>query len=350
MSDAARTRLHHGYRFKRRALVTLLRVFDGVLKLLPHRSVPIPEAPRSILVMKPDHLGDLVMVTAVLPLLADRYPGVAIDVLCGPWGGAVLENNPAIRWLLPLEHILYDRRPVSAVRKLLDFFRSLGHTVKQLRAERYDLCLNLRDAGGDLIFLARLGGCRHVIGHSSGGLGPVLDTAVPWTEGVHEVEHYLEVLRPLGIEASPAGLRYRLHPQPADREKVSLLLERHRIGRFVVIHPGSGDLRKLRPASFWAGVVDSVDDCRVVMTGSKDEERLCADICGHTDRELLCLAGELTVVQLYLLLQKAEALYALDSLAAHLGGAAGVPTTVYWSETNDPEQWRPLGETVTVKD
>jgi heptosyltransferase-3 len=300
--------------------------------------------------MKPDHLGDLLMVTAVLPLLAQRYPNAAIDLLCGPWGGAVLGNNPALRRLLPLTHLFYDRRPVSRLRKLLDFCRSLGRTVGLLKAERYDLCLNFRDAGGDLILLARLGGCRHIVGHATGGGGALLDTVVPWTEGRHEVEHFLEVVRPLGIEADLADLRYRIFPQPADHGRVNGLIEQYGLGRFAVIQPGSGDRRKLRPAAFWAGLIGTIDPSwQIVLSGSKDEEPLCREIAGHTDRPLVCLAGELTVAQLYLLLQKAAVLHALDSLAAHLGAAAGVATIVYWSETNDPGQWRPLGKTVEVR-
>lgn len=351
MSESlSRTRLHQGYRYKNKALIKVLQILDSFLSLLPRRRSPLPAAPRSILVMKPDHLGDLLMATAVLPLLAARYPQADIDMLCGAWGGAILANNPALRRLIPLDHIYYDRRQVSSLRKLLDFCKSLGHTVKQLRAERYDLCLNLRDAGGDLILLARLGGCRHVIGHATGGGGALLDTVVPWNQGRHEVEHYLEVLQPLGIEASKADLRYRIFPQSGDQTRVNQLVEQHRLGRFVVLHPGSGDSRKLRPASFWAEVINDIDDsCRIVITGTKDEEHLCTEICALTSRKILCLAGEMTVAQLYLFLQRASALYALDSLAAHLGAAAGVSAIVFWSETNDPEQWRPLGDTVQLK-
>lgn len=345
-----RTGLKHGYRFKSMAVIYVLKCLDCLLSLPGRRNSPLPAAPRSILVIKPDHLGDLLLLTSVLPLLSNRYPQASIDLLCGAWGGAVLGNNPALRRIIPLEHILYDRRQISSLRKLLDFCKSLGHTVMSLRAERYDLCLNLRDAGGELILLARLGGCRHIVGHLTGGFGALLDSPVPWAEGLHEVAHYLEVLRPLGIEAKISDLRYQLFPQAADYDRVNLLLRQHQLNKFVIIHPGSGDVRKLRPASFWAKLTEELDPaCQVVFTGTKDEEYLCTDICRCTERKLLCLAGQMTVVQLYLFIQKASALYALDSLAAHLGGAAAVPTVVYWSETNDPGQWRPLGNNVELR-
>lgn len=345
-----KTRLIAGYRYKNRVIAGFLIILDSLLAVFPHRYSPLPADPRSILIMKPDHLGDLLMLTSVLPLLTERYPQASVDLLCGPWGTAVLSDNPSIRKIVKFGHLLYDRRTVSPFRKLLDFCKSVGHTVKQMRGERYDLCLNFRDAGGDLILLARVGGCRHIIGHGTGGLRSLLDTEVKWSEGVHEVQHYLEVLKPLGIDASLDGLHYMLFPQQSDHERVNCLLRQHRLESFVVIHPGSGDVRKLRPVSFWADLVEGVDaSFQVVFTGTKDEEHICADICRHTGRKILSLAGQMTVVQLCLFMQKSAGIHALDSLAAHLGAAAGVNTVVYWSQTNDPGQWRPLGGKVELR-
>ena len=186
-----RTTLHDGYRFKNPWIVRCLRVTDGLLSCLPKRGAPVPANPRAILLLKPDHLGDMLMLTAVLPLLHERFPSAAMDIACSPLSAEILHGNPHIRKLLPLQHILYDRRKCSLLFKLTDFIRSLWQMLAVMRRERYDLCLNLRDAGGDLILWARIGGCRCVIGHDTGGCGPLLDKICPWEEGKHEVEHYL---------------------------------------------------------------------------------------------------------------------------------------------------------------
>jgi heptosyltransferase-3 len=344
-----RTRLQQGYRYKNRALIIALQILDYLLSLLPRRRSVLPPSPRSILLMKPDHLGDLLLFTAILPLLAKRYPDTAIDLLCGPWGEPIVVNNSRLRRTIPLAHIAYNRGRMSLVRKLLDFLRGVGHMLKVMHHERYDLCLNLRDAGGDLVVLARLGGCRHIVGHATGGCGPLLDTVVPWVEGCHEGEHYLELLRPLGITASLADLRYVLFPSPADEAFVAAILAEYRLESFVVLHPGCGDKRKLRSSDFWIEVVAGIDpDVSVVVTGTADEMPLFEEITVKADRTLIALLGGLSITQLFVLMRKAVKVYTLDSLAAHLGAAAGVPTRVFWSDTNDPVQWRPLGEQVEL--
>jgi ADP-heptose:LPS heptosyltransferase len=299
--------------------------------------------------MKPDHLGDLLLTTVIFPLVAARYPGVAIDLLCGSWGKAIVGGNRYLRNTICLEHPLYNRSQHPLFWKLLDFWQSLMHTIKILRRERYDLCLNLRDAGGDLILLARVGNCQHIIGHATGGLGAFLDTVVPWRDGRHEAEHYLEVLEPLEIKAELADLRYGFSPLTADEHVVEALLVRKQLRPFAVIHPGSGDKRKLRSGHFWKSVIAEIPgSCRIVITGTGAELPLYEEIAATTDREVVSLMGAFTVAQLLVLFRSAEIVYTLDSLAAHLGGAAGVKTVVFWSTTNDPQQWRPLGDQVVV--
>ena len=344
-----RTRLHHGYRYKNRLVIAAVMVVDFVVGLIPRQKTPLPEKVTRILLMKPDHLGDLLLATAVFPLIAARYPDASIDLLCGSWGKSVVADNRNLRTILSFDHLLYNRNPQTLFRKLLDFWQSLMHTIKILRQERYDLCLNLRDAGGDLVLLARVGNCRHVVGHATGGFGALLDTVAPWVEGKHEAEHYLELLAPLGIRAELADLQYSLVPSSEDELTVDRLLEHAGLSRFAVIHPGSGDRRKLRSADFWKAVIQDVPgNCSIVVTGTGAELSLFQPIAEGAGRELICLMGQLSVAQLLALFRRAETIYCLDSLAAHLGGAAGVKTVVFWSETNDPVQWRPLGNHVEL--
>lgn len=344
-----RQQLHHGYRFKHPLAIAAMRAVDVALAQLPWRLRPLPEKIANILIIKPDHLGDLMLLSAVLPLLSDRFPHAAIDLLCGPWGDAVLANNHRLRRRIYLVHPAYDRRAVALSRKFVDFLSSVWHVLRDLRRKKYDLCLNLRDAGGELILLARLGGCRHIIGHATGGFGSLLDTVVPWQEGRHEAEHYLEVLASLGINAPLEALRYELHPGKDDAAVVDRIIAENHLGQFVVFHPGSGDRRKLRPAQFWGQLIDTLpQQCHIVITGTQEETVLYDEISGHSARQICNLMGRLSVLQLFVLFTRAAAVYALDSLAAHLGAAAETPTTVFWSDTNDPAQWKPLGDQVVI--
>ncbi|HEX3640898.1 MAG TPA: hypothetical protein VHV10_06390, partial [Ktedonobacteraceae bacterium] len=57
------------------------------------------QAPR-ILLIRPDHLGDLVMTTPVLQALREQAPNAHITMMVGPWSSAVVERHPALNQLL----------------------------------------------------------------------------------------------------------------------------------------------------------------------------------------------------------------------------------------------------------
>jgi ADP-heptose:LPS heptosyltransferase len=291
----------------------------------------------------------MLMLTSILPLVHQRFPSAAVDIACSPISEEILRGNPYVRKLIPLQHLLYNRNNCSFWRKLTDFVGTLSNLIVAMHRERYDLCLNLRDAGGDLILWARIGGCRCVIGHDTGGCGALLDKACPWEEARHEVEHYLEVLQLLDIHSSLNGLSYELYPDENDRELVRELMAKRISGPFVVLHPGCGDPRKLMPAAFWASIASQCEaDVTLVMTGSATERRLYDDIAAQTKRSIVCLTGLLSIRQLFLLYRNARNVYALDSLSAHVAACAGVPATIFWPEFHDVSQWRPLSAKIEI--
>ncbi len=324
-------------------------VIDHLLAAFCGKGRPFPERVARILLMKPDHLGDMLMLTSVLPLIRERYRDADIDIVCGAWALPVLENNPFIRKRIVLNHPAYNRGNLSLYRKLADFIRTLVGTLRALRRERYDLCLNFRDAGGDLILLARLGNCRFIAGHRTGGFGPLLDAVADWREGVHEVAHYLEVAGLVGVGAPLEGLSYALYPGTEDHACVEAVLERYGLTDFVAIHPGSGDKRKLRDGNFWGRVVrDAGEHCRVTVTGSRDEGRFFTEVAAVAGSDLVDLTGAFTIPQLLVFFRKARHVYTLDSLAAHIAALSGRKATVFWNDLNDAEQWRPLGRNIEV--
>lgn len=332
-------------------MIIALALIDRLLGLFCGKGRPLPEQVAKILLIKPDHLGDMLMLTSVVPLIKNRYKDADIDIVCGAWALPVLENNPFIRKRIVLNHPAYNRGSLSFFRKLADFLTTLAGTLTTLRRERYDLCLNFRDAGGDLVLLARLGKCRFVAGHGTGGFGPLLNVVADWREGVHEVAHYLEVAGLVGVKAPLDGLRYELYPGKKDYSYVEAILERFGLTDFVAIHPGSGDKRKLRDGNFWARIIDDLGhDCRVAVTGSSEEHPLFSAIASASGADLLDLTGVFTIPQLLIFFQRARRVFTLDSLAGHIAALSGAEATVFWNHLNDPEQWRPLGQKVEIID
>ncbi|MCU0494799.1 MAG: hypothetical protein MUD01_24705, partial [Chloroflexaceae bacterium] len=158
-----------------------------------------PAIPRRILVIKPDHLGDVLLATPALVRLRESFPQALIVALVGPWAAVVLAHNPTIDALLTLPFPGFDRSkrspeqsltkaqssqrsadnhagaglrafaPVRALHKLLALIQPyllLLRYAALLRAGQFDTALLLRDDHWWGAALALLAGIPCRIGHA----------------------------------------------------------------------------------------------------------------------------------------------------------------------------------------
>src|SRR3954463_3514825 len=125
----------------RTLILTLIRILGApgayaAVRRSPQRTLLAPR----ILLIRPDHLGDLVMTTPVLQALRKQAPNAHITMMVGPWSSAVVECHPALNQLITCPFPGFQR----ATQKPLEPYIVLLKTARQLRHERYDLAINLR--------------------------------------------------------------------------------------------------------------------------------------------------------------------------------------------------------------
>jgi ADP-heptose:LPS heptosyltransferase len=121
---------------------------------------------------------------------------------------------------------------------------------RRLRVLRFDATIDLQCLTKSAI-AARLAGARRRIGKAGSDgreLSKWFHNELVACGGTHVIEHYLELLKPLGIE-SP-GVRFDLPEMPADEEKIDVYLRSVNLagGAFAVLNPGAGWPSKIWPA------------------------------------------------------------------------------------------------------
>src|SRR5207302_6934104 len=88
----------------------------------------IPTAPR-ILLIRPDHLGDLVLTTPILNAIKQHAPGAHITMMVGPRSSEIVARHPAIDRLIVVPFPGFQR----ASQKALAPYLLLLSVAKQLR-------------------------------------------------------------------------------------------------------------------------------------------------------------------------------------------------------------------------
>ena len=123
-----------------RTLIEVITIIISFLiqRLLYRRPLPVGFEPRRILVIKLDHLGDLLLATPVFSNLGQAYPKAQIHALVGSWGADVIRNHPDVDEIIPYDARFFCRsgRPT----RLRDALRLFS----KLRRHKYELLIDLR--------------------------------------------------------------------------------------------------------------------------------------------------------------------------------------------------------------
>ena len=347
----------------RRLFLRLLARLPVPLSAIP--SLPPADAPLRILVIRPDHLGDLLFTTPALRQLRAAFPQAHITALVGPWGKAVLQDNPHLDEIHTCPFPGFTRRPKpSPWQPYLLAWR----TARQLRRQGYDLALVLRFDhwwGAMVAFLAGIP-CR--VGYDIPEVAPFLTDAVTYIPGRHEVLQNLRLMeymvngrlvagRLVGYQSPnlPVSQSSReqhaleFHFSDKDEDFATRFLRERGVaeGELVVcMHPGAGAPVKLWREEAWAAVGDGLIERyggRIVLTGGPGEEELCRTIAAQMAARPVIAAGQTTLAQLAALFAHSRLVLGVDSGPLHLAVAVGTPT-VHLFGPADPCLFGPWGD------
>lgn len=290
------------------------------------RPAPAPTA-QSVLLIRPDHLGDMLFLTPGLYALRRALPAARITVLAGPWAADVLRDNPDADAVLTCPFPGFERRPKTS---FLAPYQRLFAQARSLRGA-YDTAIVLRFDHWWGAWLAAAAGIPQRIGYAWPEVAPFLTRAVPYRPDRHEVLQnatLLDALAPGSMEALPST---RFYVAAADRAWAAAWLAGHGAvdGRLVAIHPGAGAAVKQWPPAAWAEVASALaaqEGVRVLLTGGPGEHALAEAVAAGLTPPVLNAAGQTTLGQLAALYERSAVVLGSDSGPLHLAVAVGTAT------------------------
>jgi heptosyltransferase II len=268
----------------------------------------------SVLVIQTAFLGDVVLTTPLLSVLAERFGPV--DVVTTPAAASLLDHHPAVD-----EVLRYDKHGANRSWKQ---FRQLA---TELRARRYaQVYLPHRSLRSAL--LARWSGARHRVGFADSAGAFTYTTRVPRSRDGHEVERLLALagLKP-GEQAPPVSLGLA----PTDLAAADAWLGSHGVGAdFVTMAPGSVWATKRWP--YYAELAAGLEQSTVIVGGEEDAP-LADAIVRATGGRAVSAAGAMSLRGSAALIQRSTALVTNDSAPLHLATAVGTPVVAVFGPT-----------------
>ncbi len=302
---------------------TLLSPLVSLRKL----TIPQKEDISTILFLRNDRIGDMVLSTAAFKALRTIYPQAKITVVASENNNQIIRNNPNIDTVL--------------------IHRGFLWFVKEMRKRAFDLAVDpFNTSELKSAFLAFISGARYRLGFEEASREVFFNVRGPGLYPVkHLIEHLLELIGCLGVAVN--GCEPELFVTDEEINWAIEALSGLRISQSkptVAIHPGGYYESQRWPAERYGLVArELLEEFGVnvlVFCGPREK---------HLARKILEISGDnavavsdLSVRQLMAIMSRCELFLGNNSGPLHVSAALGLPTVSLIGPTVVP-LWLPWG-------
>jgi lipopolysaccharide heptosyltransferase II len=315
-------------------------------------------APRRILLLRLERIGDLLMSLGAIRAVRQLAPRASIDLVVGSW------NEPVARTIAEVDSIEVLDAPWLSRGGPGSSISSLISRAVAWRARRYDLAINFE---GDIRSHALMAGsfAPRLVGFDMAGGGPVLTDRVPHDPRRHTAASGLRLVE-RAFDLSPGVLPGPLDPHAAghwrlelpdavrteaDRRLAALGLT-HGTRPILAFHVSGGRAIKQWPVERFAEVARSLaasHDASMLLTGTSGDRPLVeAAARGLSDvPHVHVLAGSLDLLTLGAVLARCALVVTGDTGPMHLAAAVGAPLVAVFGPSS-PERYGPLAQHARV--
>jgi len=294
------------------------------------------------LVVRPDHLGDLLFLTPALSRLRRGFPNAEIVGLVGTWGLPVLQRNRNLNRLIGWDFPWFNRRPR---RSALAPYWSLVQLARLIRTEQFDLALQFRADFWWGAMAVRLAGVPEHVGFDVPSVRPFLTRALALRHGWHAADENLWLAE--AVAGPGSGERLEFPVSDADRRRAGELLGSAANGRrLIALQSGAGAPVKLWPLERLTEVGRRLRNdfgASIVVIGGPGEQPRVEALVRQIGAETIGLAGVTTLGELAAVLERCTLAVGPDSGPLHLAVAIGTPT-IHLFGPADSRRFGPYGD------
>ena len=298
---------------------------------------------KRILVIKLDHIGDVITSLPSVYSIRKKFPNVEITFLAGEWSKDVLKNNPYIN-----NFIIYNSNRFCRNKDKKGLIVRIKY-LKNIFKERYDVIAGLRDDWLTVIFSLfyfpkyRIdrGSVRIVLKYKK--IIELIFGKKRDNEEIHEIDTNLLIAEKVGCE--------RIFKKPLiflskdEKEWAEEFLSGFGINnkKFIIISPGAKwEFRRWDTKKF-ALLGDKIKKelgLDILIAGSRNEVNTALNVEREMKEETINVAGKTSVRQILSLMEQTVLCIANDGGMVHMASGLNVPVIALFGP-QDPKRFGP---------
>jgi ADP-heptose:LPS heptosyltransferase len=300
----------------------LIEICGDILFVGRLRNGPVLSAPRRILIVKTDQLGDVIFSTLLPRAIKHKYPDVRIDYLVRPNAAHVLEKNPHVNDIYHWNNLMLELLPVRGdLRKIRTKLAENRAVASILRSNAYDIVINARAYPPSSNRLLR-GFGRTLIAFDIAEQSFLADCWADYDLNEEEPRNYAKLLAPLGIASSLVSSSSEFYNYDARNPGDGL-------EPYVVFAPVSFEIDRQWKTEYWKELIAILlaQRINVALSGLPSQRAYLESIvpAWSLETSFVRLLTDLSVQQLGALMKGAAFFVGIESFPAHLAIALGIP-------------------------
>lgn len=299
--------------------------------------------PRNILIINFGQIGDVVLGLPALKAVREKFPGARITAMIGKSGAEIVEISDFAD-----EQITVDRVQLRDGNKLVSI-KEILKIAAVIRRRQFDFVIDLHSLY-ETNLLGFLSGAKHRLyanreNRSLDFLANFEPKPPRENKKLHLTDHYLNLLKPLGIENAPRFVE--IQPRGKDLEKIENIFHSFKGKKLIGLFPGAGNISRRWSLEKFAELARQLlpdDNLQTIVFLGPEEKNLRGEIEEKFPPETL-IVDKLSLLEFVAALSKLSVLISNDTSAIHLGAIVGT-AIVLVMDKRAPTIYLPLAEKI----
>jgi len=301
------------------------------------------QACKSVALVYPHLIGDIVMVTPFLRLLRRVAPQAEITFIGAGWAKQILDNQHLTDKFICFQ----NPRAMLGMRAVLENYKDVWQTLQTARQQKFDAVI---EPFGDVtatLFASFLRADEY-IGVDFSNLSKLQTYTAPYDADAHLVDGLLKLFESCGVRLQPEDYFPQIVLSERQRQVRQDFVEQHRLaGKTVIgIHPGASvDSRRWKGfAHLINSLCESRCDMAICLFCGPGDENFVQDILAQVNVEFKerVITVKRPLSEYMAVLSVCSHVICNDSSCGHITAALGVPVTVLFAQ-GEPRFIAPRG-------
>jgi lipopolysaccharide heptosyltransferase II len=262
----------------------------------------------NILIRLPNWLGDMVMSTAFVKAVRERYPHASIDIIAKKGIDSILDRFPEHN-----QRFIFNKEEFKGLYGAFKFGRRVG------KQKKYDIFFCLPDSISSAAMAFATGATKR-LGYKKELRSLLLTNSFKKKKNIHRVEEYVDLLQHFINTTIPVPAVELTGPRPAKKNAVIVNINSEAVSRRLPTKKAISLINRLRK-----NITEEI-----ILVGSSKETAFVNEVYNSLDNKdnITNTSGKTDLHSLLSLLASCPVMLTTDSGPAHAANALGTHTIV----------------------